>query len=218
MYIASVTNQKGGVGKTTATMNIASELAQHSRVLVVDVDPQQSASEWAELAGESLPFDFASESDPSVLARLREASDYDTIFVDTPGSIENSDLLAAVLDSSDFVILPMEAEVLSVKPLVTTITTLVEPRNLPYKVLLSRYDARDGRVGREQAEAMLDAAEIPRFKTAIRRYGIHSAAPGNGTVVSTYAATGRRDANAIADFKDVALEFSAFRANGRNNS
>lgn len=45
MKIISIVNQKGGVGKTTTTINLASAMAKQGRqVLVVDLDPQRNAT------------------------------------------------------------------------------------------------------------------------------------------------------------------------------
>lgn len=47
MHTWAVTSQKGGSGKTTAAINLAAALGeQGTRVLVVDLDPQASASSW----------------------------------------------------------------------------------------------------------------------------------------------------------------------------
>ena len=42
--VITVTNQKGGAGKSTLTMQIAGAFATDKKVMVIDADPQATAS------------------------------------------------------------------------------------------------------------------------------------------------------------------------------
>jgi chromosome partitioning protein len=47
MRVIALSNNKGGSGKTTTTVSLAAAFAEHGlRVLVIDLDPQGSATEW----------------------------------------------------------------------------------------------------------------------------------------------------------------------------
>lgn len=218
--ITAVMSLKGGVGKTTVAINLAATLADTKTttngtpVLGVSTDPQGSMLEWCDRAGDSLNFDFEQCSDnPELLAQLKRIDQYDDIFLDTAGSVDDPDTVNVVLGQADLVILVMQPVMMSYTPTEQMIEQFIEPAGVPYRVVINNWDPRDGRANRDQTIEHCDRKGWPRFETVIRHYKLHEQAPALGATVLNYPKS-RVALEARQDFLKLNLEVMAAKAEG----
>jgi chromosome partitioning protein len=200
MRIVTVANGKGGVGKSTTTVNLAGILGEKMRVLVVDSDPQESATWWMERSEGAV--EIAQETDPRMLGRLREVGGYDVVLVDTRPALR-AEALRAVIGASDYVVLPSPPAPMDVVALIETVRREVRPSGVRHRVLLTRVDARS-RGEAEEARGALAGAGIPVFDHLVREYKAHRTASLLGIPISRLGL--RRGRNAEDDYRRVAGE------------
>lgn len=107
--IIALLSQKGGVGKTTVTMQLADGLAGNGyRIAVGDLDPQESALRWAGSV-EGFPAMVAAvQGDTEAIASgVRDMGRHaDLVLLDCPPSIEHPHTLG-VLEVADIVLIPV---------------------------------------------------------------------------------------------------------------
>lgn len=106
MLIVAMTQTKGGSGKSTIAQNLAVEAARdgHS-VLLVDLDPAQSAAKWWRRRGG--PANPMLECEVKGFVRLTEklAGKYTAAIIDTPGELLG--VIRAAIGISSVVVVPM---------------------------------------------------------------------------------------------------------------
>jgi chromosome partitioning protein len=198
--LIAIANGKGGVGKTTTAVNLAAILAKDGKTLLVDSDTQRSASWWLEEWDGN--FDLSEESDPNLLSQLRKIEEYDLIVVDTPPALR-SEGLKAVIDASDYLILPTQPSPMDLMAMIETIQSVIAPTGIPYRVLLTKVDPRSKNEAKEAQNSLVDAS-ISTFQGVIRAYKAHQNACLNGTPITEVK--GRNAATALSDYRQIVEE------------
>ena len=158
--ILTVASFKGGVGKSTSAIHLATYLQQKAPTLLIDGDLNRSVTGWASRGNPS--FKVVDERQAAKYAR-----DYEHIVIDTPARPHQDDL-KALADGCDLLIIPSSPDAFALDALILTIDTLHALDSDRYKILLTIIPPVPSKEG-EKARASLTQAGFPLFKTGIRR-------------------------------------------------
>lgn len=157
MKILTVTGYKGGVGKSTTAVHLATYFSEKGKTVLVDGDPNRTALGWAS-RGE-LPFTVADERQA-----MKMVAGADYVVIDTPAR-PNSDDLKELAKGCELLVLPTAPDVLSLQPMLETARDLGDAN---YRALLTIVPPHPSREGQQMREDLREAG-VPVFQTMIRR-------------------------------------------------
>lgn len=128
--IISTQQQKGGAGKTTLAIHLATALAlEGQRVMLIDADPQGSALDWASFRERDSLITVVGIPRPTINREVRAlAKDYDSIVIDTPPRL--ADVARASMVVSNLVVLPVQPSPYDCWSLADTIKLVREAQSL----------------------------------------------------------------------------------------
>lgn len=193
--IVAFAGQKGGSGKTSTALAVASEWQRRGReVLVVDTDPQGSARTWGSVAGEhgvKAPTVIAMGAGLHQEGQLPKlARNFDVVVVDCPP--RHDELQRSVFVVADMVVLPCGPSAVDVWALTESIDLVKKAQSLRPEllgfVLITRKAPRT--VIGEGARTALGECGLPVFKTELGYRITYQEAPAAGMGPTTYDAKG----------------------------
>ncbi|AGF77749.1 ATPase involved in chromosome partitioning [Desulfocapsa sulfexigens DSM 10523] len=143
--IITLTNQKGGCGKSTATMNLAlGTAALNYKTALIDTDEQKSCLETlGDHSKSNLTLYEAREDVEDLVAEIK--SKFHFIFIDTPPHSHH--IMYRAMAVSDFIIIPLQASPLDIRSAKRTIDACERVQkevghDIPCYFLLNRVNPR----------------------------------------------------------------------------
>lgn len=143
LIVVSVMARKGGTGKSTITLNLATEAVKNGlKAGVLDLDPQATAETWADEREKSSEIDHsqpvvrgAKPSRFEMAIAEADASGYGILFIDTPANSTHA--ATDIVKHSDYVLIPTTPGAFDIEAINQTMR-LAKEQQKPAAVLLNK--------------------------------------------------------------------------------
>lgn len=174
MPVISFANPKGGAGKTTSALLLASALAERgARVVIIDADPEKWISAWAKLPGKPDNIEIVGEkvSEESIVDHIDAAARRaQFVVIDLEGTA--SLMVSNAVSMSDLVVIPMQGASMDARGGAKMLTlirnqTRITRRTIPHAILFTRTNAAISTRSMKSVRAQLDKAGLDVFETSI---------------------------------------------------
>lgn len=190
--IITVAHQKGGVGKSTLALNLATCFQEQLRVALVDIDLQGSLSDLKEDFPE---LNIICEDHFEQIRKL----DHDLIIVDTPPYLSNR--LPELFLISDYVLVPTKAGFFDVMAIRSTLNLIAEAQkkhtSIKAGIVINMVKHRSGIT--HEVQELLKSFDIPVLKTMIHDRVSFARSPITRGVLESEDTKAKEEITSLAD-------------------
>lgn len=189
MPTIAVISQKGGAGKTTLAIHLAAAAHEAGRVaLIVDTDPQATASQWAAWREDRAP-EVIDSPPPRLAAKVAaaRAQGAELIVIDTPPHADSA--ARAAMELADLVLIPCRPSAFDLAAIQTT-AKLVQLLRKPAFVVFTAGAPNAPRMYEEAGE-LVAGYGTPAAPVLIADRAAYRHASAQGATVMELEPTGR---------------------------
>ncbi|WP_294190394.1 ParA family partition ATPase [uncultured Sphingomonas sp.] len=189
MPTIAIISQKGGAGKTTLALHLAAVAQEAGAVsLVIDTDPQATASQWAAWRGDRAP-EVIDSPPPRLAAKVEAARGQgaEVIVIDTPPHADSA--ARAAVELADLVLIPCRPSAFDLSAIQTT-AKLVQLLRKPAFVVFTAGSPNAPRVYEEAGE-LVDSYGTPPCPVILPDRAAYRHASAQGATVTEIEPAGK---------------------------